>query len=87
MAALVRGYEESGLTRQEYCAAQGIALTALDYYRRRGKKKAGLVAVKVEGTMAGLTMAVVVGNGRRIEVTSGFVEEELARLVRIVERV
>ena len=86
MGALVRGYEESGLTRREYCAAAGIALTALDYYRRRGKEKTGLVAVKVEGTMAGLTMAVVVGNGRRIEVTSGFVEEELARLVRIVER-
>ena len=87
MAGLVRGYEESGLTRQEYCAAQGIARTTLDYYRRRGKKKTGLVAVKVEGTMAGLTMAVVVGNGRRIEVTSGFEEEELGRLLRIVERV
>lgn len=86
MAALVRGYEESGLTGREYCAAQGIALTTLDYYRRRGKEKTGLVAVTVEGTMAGLSMAVVVGNGRRIEVTSGFVEEELARLVRLVER-
>ncbi len=85
IAALVAGYEEGGLTRREYCARRGIALTTLDYYRRRRKTGAGLVEVEVErGAAASIT--VVLSNGRRIEVSGRFAEAELARLLRTVER-
>lgn len=80
------GYEESGLTRRAYCERRGIALTTLDYYRRRGKTMAGLVAVRREEVPARSTMTVVVGNGRRIEVSGDFEEAGLARLLRTVEQ-
>lgn len=87
MAALVAGYEESGLTRRAYCERRGIALTTLDYYRRRGQAEPGWVAVELEGELASSrsTMTVVLGNGRRIEVSGDFGEAALARLVRVVE--
>ena len=86
MAALVAGYEQSGLTRGAYCARWGIALTTLDYYRRRRKTAAGLVAVEVAGSTTGSTLTVVLRNGRRIEVSGAFAEAELARLLRTVEQ-
>ena len=84
IAALVAGYEEGGLTRREYCERHGVALTTLDYYRRRGETVAGLVEVG-RGARAS-TMTVILGNGRRIEVSGEFAEAELARLLRTVER-
>jgi hypothetical protein len=37
---LLKGYQESGLTRRQYCAQQGIPVTTFDYYRhRRGQQK------------------------------------------------
>jgi len=92
---MMTGYEQSGLTRRDYCQERGIPVSTLDYYRHRRKgRKPALVAVKLEtsetvrpsGSGSG-SMAVVLGNGRRIEVVSGFVETELARLLRLVERV
>lgn len=85
-AELVAGYEASGLTRRAYCEERGISLTTLGYYRRRRQTAGGLVAVEVAGSAAGSTMAVVLGNGRRIEVSGDFGEAELARLLRTVER-
>ncbi len=85
-AAVVAGYEQSGLTRRAYCEERGIALTTLDYYRRRRKTVAGLVAVAVAGSTTASTMTVVLSNGRRIEVSGEFAEAELARLLRTVER-
>lgn len=42
IAALVACYESSGLTRREYCEREGLALTTLDYYRRkRAKRRCG----------------------------------------------
>jgi hypothetical protein len=85
IAALVAGYEGSGLTRRAYCKQRGIALTTLDYYRRRGKAEPGWVAVELEGEAAACPLTVVLGNGRRIEVSGDFAEAALARLVRVVE--
>lgn len=82
---MVAGYEESGLTRRTYCERRGIALTTLDYYRRRRRMEPGWVAVEVEREPAWSTMTVVLGNGRRIEVSGDFAETTLARLVRTVE--
>ena len=52
---LVKGYEESGLSRREYCEREGMPVTTFDYYRQRTTRKAaakrraaGLVKVKVE---------------------------------------
>lgn len=85
---MMTGYEKSGLTRREYCQQQGISLTTLDYYRHRRREKVrkpGLVAVKIVTEPPSLPMAVVLRNGRRIEVGGGFAETELARLLRVVE--
>jgi hypothetical protein len=32
---MLQGYEESGLTRRQYCLQIGLPLTTLDYYRTR----------------------------------------------------
>jgi hypothetical protein len=89
IATIMTGYEQSGLTRREYCQQRGIPLTTFDYYRHRRKKKVrkpGLVAVKiVTSELPLLPMTVVLHNGRRIEVGGGFAETELARLLRLVE--
>ena len=89
IAAMMTGYEQSGLTRREYCGQRGIPLSTLDYYRQRRKKKArnpGLVAVKIVASeQPSSPLAVILRNGRRIEVGRGFAEAELARLLRVVE--
>jgi DNA-binding CsgD family transcriptional regulator len=95
---LLKGYEESGLSRQEYCRREGIRVTTLDYYRQRSTRKAsaarrvaasGLVKVKLEAVPAdparGFTLVLV--NGRRIESGWNFIDAEMLRLIRIVEAV
>lgn len=92
---LLRGYQESGLPRAEYCRQLGIPVTTLDYYRRRETRKAGakksaeakLVRVKLEQAPAEAPnmFTIVLDNGRRIETNATFGEEELSRLIRIVE--
>ena len=37
---LLKGYEESGLSRQEFCQRERIPVTTLDYYRGRSTRKA-----------------------------------------------
>ena len=99
IAAMMTGYEQSGLTRREYCRRQGVPLSTFDYYRQRGGNKPpspALVEVKIEegaqpqersrqGAVAP-ALTVVLSNGRRIEVRPGFTEAELARLLHVVER-
>ena len=97
---LLRGFKPSGLTRRQYCEQQGIAVTTFDYYRRsrQAKKKerrSSTPLVKVELTKpvhvsgplpeqpAGFTL--VLANSRRIESNWFYSEQELARLIRIVE--
>ena len=99
---LLRGYEQSGLSRRQYCEEQGVAVTTLDYYRQRQLKDkkprteqqtAALVRVKLT---AGAPPAqrqvqegfsVVVSQGRRIESPWNFSERGLARLIRVLEAV
>jgi hypothetical protein len=97
IAAMMTGYEQSGLTRRDYCQRRGIPLSTFGYYRhqhRQKGRKPALVAVRLEASetarpasSTSSPMAVVLRNGRRIEVASGFVEAELGRLLRLVERV
>jgi hypothetical protein len=97
-ARLVAGWKRSEMTQREYCERQGIPKTTFDYYRRRAReqqrrsKPVRLVPVSIVGRQAsagagsgGFTLALV--NGRRIESGWGVAEEDLARLVRVAERV
>ena len=89
---LVTGYQQSGLTRRQYCAQQGMAVATLDYYRLRRRKAptSPLVRVKLADCPPpqpeqpkGFTL--VLAKGRRIETTWHCNEQDLARLIRIVE--
>ena len=70
---LVSGYENGDQSRAAYCAAHGVALTTLDYYRRR-LRAAGpaLVEIDFRGAETALerkaAVAVVLRNGRRLEI-------------------
>ena len=72
------GYEKSGQTRAVYCASQGLPVTTLDYYRFRLRRKMpAFVEIDLGETGVGLdnrggpgdgVVAVVLGNGRRVEI-------------------
>lgn len=96
---LIVEYEQSGMTRQRYCDLRGIPVSTFDYYRRRRQeqqqsKNAGhpqqLVRVEVsrpaqqqERPTEGF--ALTLSKGRRIEARWDFGEQDLLRLIRIVE--
>jgi predicted chitinase len=71
--ALVAGYDKGNQSRAAYCAEHGLALTTLDYYRRR-VRAAGAPLVEIEFQAAAAAtagpgaVAVVLGNGRRVEI-------------------
>lgn len=92
----LKDYEESGLSREQYCGRQGIPVTRLDYYRQRATRKAaaarrvaasGLVKVKLKAAAVEpqRVFTLVLVNGRRIESGWNFGDSEMARLIRIVE--
>lgn len=71
--ALVAGYENGNQSRAAYCARHGLALTTLDYYRRRVRlSSAPLVEIELQpaalAPAAKSAVAVVLGNGRRMEI-------------------
>jgi hypothetical protein len=79
---MVEGFATSGMTRREYCAKHGIAVSTFDYWRRNRKRK--LVEVAVERQLwPGFILTL--GNGRRIESSWGFAESDLLRLIRTAE--
>jgi transposase-like protein len=80
---LIEGYAASGMTRREYCAKHGIAVSTLDYWRLKQKPK--LVRVAIEGQPSGPGFTLTLGNGRRIESSWSFAEADMTRLIRAVE--
>ena len=83
---LVEGFAKSGMTRREYCAKHGIAVTTLDYWRRaQQQRKPKLVRVTVESAQSGIGFALVLANGRRIESSWSFAAADLGKLLRVVE--
>jgi len=80
---MVEGYTASGMTRREYCAKHGIAVSTLDYWRLKQKPK--LVRVAIEGQPSGPGFTLTLGNGRRIESSWSFAEADMTRLIRAVE--
>jgi transposase-like protein len=84
---IIEGFAKSGLTRREYCAKHGVAMTTLDYWRRAHlRQKPTLVPVAIEEAHHPLAgFALVLANGRRIESSWSFAEADLQRLIRALE--
>jgi hypothetical protein len=87
MRKMVGEFSKSNLRRREFCAKRGMALTTFDYWRRQLRAKPRLVEVEVGRVeAAGQSFTLRLGNGRVIESSFAFDEEELARLIRVAER-
>jgi len=88
--ALVAEYRAGNEPRRAFCTARGIPMTTLDFYIRRESERArkAPVLLPVELTPAEPTpgVAIVLGNGRRLEVHSGFDEQALLRVLCLLER-
>ena len=83
MRRLLEEYAASGLTRREFGRRHGIALTTLDYWRRRESRPLRLVEVEVAPGEGAGQFTLALANGRRIESSWGFADAQLARLIRI----
>lgn len=95
---LVAEHEASGLTREEFCRQQGLALATLARYRKRRQPDRGdagsgtgwvaveLAAATAAASGAGSGLTVVLGNGRRIEVTPSFDARTLGELLPVLEQ-
>ena len=90
---LVRSFESSGLTRQQFCARNQVATNTFNRYMQRyagrGEKNRAeqrLVPVEILDTVAiGAEIVVVLGRGRRVEVTRGFDVKTLQQVVSALE--
>jgi hypothetical protein len=88
-------YEASGLTREEFCRQNGVAIKTLARYVARyrrqkaeGKRPQRWVEAKVvERNRWGTELAVLLSSGRRIEVKPGFDGGTLRLLVATLERI
>lgn len=95
---LVAEFANSGIDASEFCRSRGLSRTTLYRYLKKcsseGSSTSGgmeLLAVEVAGVKCSSALrdhelAVVLANGRRIEVHPGFEEATLARLVSVLER-
>lgn len=83
---IVKGFAKSGMTRREYCASCGVAMTRFDYWRRAQRKRAPrLVQVAIEEARSASGFALVLANGRRIETSWSFSAADLEKLIRVAE--
>jgi hypothetical protein len=87
MRRVVEEFQTSGLTRGEFCRQRAIPVTTLDYWRQQMRRKPRLVQVKVAGVEAtAQSFTLRLANGRSIDSSWRFDEEELTRLIRVAER-
>lgn len=87
VATVVAGFEQSGLSRTEYCRQHGLSLSTLNRHRQ-GTSAVSLIPVDVvDGTHKSPRMALYVelAGGRRIGVDAGFDAETLRRLIAVLE--
>lgn len=91
---LVSEYEQSGLTRQQFCAGHGISKATLDNYRKRktaawSRESVAFVPVELIGgeTNQVGSLCLELRNGRRIGVGHGFDAVTLERLIAIADAV
>jgi len=90
---IVRQYRESGMTRKEFCAANDVALSSLDLWKRRypdesdavGYAPLSVVSVgSVRPTQAGRKLHVSSERGVSAELDLPATEYEIAALVRAI---
>ena len=87
MRRVVEQFGASGLTRREFCRQRGMPVTTLDYWRQRVGRKPRLVRVEVaRAEEAAQSFTLRLANGRAIDSSFPFSDEELARLIRLAER-
>ena len=68
MRKMVGEFSKSNLTRREFCAKRGMALTTFDYWRRQLRAKPRLVKVEVaRAEAAAQSFTLRLANGRSIE--------------------
>lgn len=97
---IVREFENSGLNRSQFCRQQGLTLGVLNRCLRRLQARGGgagngdgLIAVELAGKTgeaeqwSSCGLAVLLGRGRRIAVSTGFDAATLQRLVQVLEKV
>jgi hypothetical protein len=96
---IVREFEKSGLNRSQFCRQQGLSLGVVNRCLRRLQAGGGcsaesgsrLMAVELAGKMRDVDLvrscglAVVLGRGRTIAVSTGFDAATLQRLVQVLE--
>ena len=80
----IEEFQRSGMTRRAFCQGKGIAVTTLDYWRRR-RSNQRMVEVEVAPGEPAPGFTVILVNGRRIESSWRFADAEMARLIRIAE--
>ena len=90
---VVRSFESSGLTRQQFCARNQVATNTFNRYMQRygarpdrTKAEERLVAVEiVDGVGFHAEIVVVLARGRRVEVARGFDAKTLQQVVAALE--
>ena len=97
---LAAEYLAGHLSREQFCANHGLSVKSLARYvtrYRRRLRDGGDATVSADGprfipvdvdggSSKGSCLAVLLASGRRIEVSRGFEEETLRRLVATLER-
>ena len=78
------GYRRREGTRSEYCQREGISESALDYYLRRAKR-GRIVPVEIVESGGACEIAVVLRNGRRVEIRAALDGAGLSRWIRALE--
>ncbi len=83
---LIKEHETSGLTIEEFCLRRGVnkyTFKKRKYAKERAAPRgpAGFIEV----TRRAATLSVKLKNGRSIEVSPGFNESEVQKLVRVLE--
>lgn len=90
-AQLIAAYEQSGLSKQAFCEKHNLRLASLEYYRQRVRKQqrgAGqFLKVELAASQPNQLdrFSLLLANDRRIEMSWNFSEQQLAKLIRIVE--
>ena len=82
---MLEKFSRSRQTRREFCARHGLPLSTFDYWRRELRGKPRLVKVEIARPQPA-SFTLHLANGRAIESSFGFAEEELAQLIRLAER-
>ena len=84
---LIQQYRASGLSQMAFSRQTGVVLSTLGRYLRRGAQpQQQLLPVTVNTAPEPTSgFALVLGNGRRIESDWRFADDQMARLIRVVE--